>query len=155
MQLSEAVTLVPEFARWNHADRVKYFAWFLHTERSKDYFTAADIRKCFEELNMDGPASVGPFLSAMDKRRPKEALKVAKGYKLEKRVREAFDSKYGEREVTIAIHKMLSELPAKVPGIEERDYLKEALLCLRHKAFRAAIVMACGILPTTISYIGF
>jgi hypothetical protein len=141
MQLVEAVGMIPGFAAWNHAERVKYFAWFLHTYKGKEYFTAGDIEKCFDELSIHGPTSIGSFLSAMEKRRPKEALKAAKGYKLEKRVREALDTKYGQREITVAVQNMLAELPSKVPGINERVFLDEALTCFKFGAFRAAIVM--------------
>ncbi|MBI3909456.1 MAG: hypothetical protein HY320_00815 [Armatimonadetes bacterium] len=33
------------------------------------------------------------------------------------------------------------QLPDKVPDVAERDFLKEALVCFRYGAFRAAIVM--------------
>jgi hypothetical protein len=142
MKLAESVASISGFTSWNHANKIKYFAWFHYTQSGKSYFTASDIKKCYDELHMAPPANPGSFLSAMESRKPKEALKVAKGYKLEQRVREAFDQKYGEREATVTVQKMLAELPAKIPGIEEREFLSEAITCFKHKAFRAAIVMA-------------
>ncbi len=78
----------------------------------------------------------------MTRSKPKQLLKTAKGYALERRLKEAFDTAFGQREATIVVDKMLSELPSKVPGIEERAFLNETLTCFRHQAFRAAIVMA-------------
>ena len=38
--------------------------------------------------------------------------------------------------------KLLSELPGKIADEAERIFLKEAITCYHHKAFRAAIIMA-------------
>jgi hypothetical protein len=74
-------------------------------------------------------------------RKPKEVLKDGRGYALETRIREPFETRYGQRASTIQVDRLLSELPTKVPNLAERDFLKEALICFRHKALRAAIVM--------------
>ncbi|MDB6037508.1 MAG: hypothetical protein JWM99_1349 [Verrucomicrobiales bacterium] len=77
----------------------------------------------------------------MEKRNPKEALRDGSGYRLESRVVGQFDQRYGQRAATVLVHKILTELPSKIPALAERAYLEEALICFRHKAFRAAIVM--------------
>ena len=77
----------------------------------------------------------------MERRRPKEALRDGAGYRLETRIRERFDTCYGQRTATVDIQNLLSDLPTKVSTLAEKTYLEEALICLRHKAFRAAIVM--------------
>jgi hypothetical protein len=60
---------------------------------------------------------------------------------LETRIRDPLEAKYGVRAATIQVDKLLSDLPTKIPNLAERDFLKEALICFRNKAFRAAIVM--------------
>jgi hypothetical protein len=40
-----------------------------------------------------------------------------------------------------AINKILTDLPAKVPNVVERAFLREALKCCRIEAYRACIVM--------------
>jgi hypothetical protein len=50
-------------------------------------------------------------------------------------------AKYGERKITVEVTKMLTDLPAKVPDVAEREFLDEALICYRNGAFRAAVVM--------------
>jgi len=141
MQLDELCRTITEFSVWNHADKIKLFAWYLHTYRQQEFFKPAQIDGCFEELKVAPPSLVGPFLTAMVARRPPEALKSAKGYCLERRIRDAFDAKYGKRASTIHVQKLLSELPSRVPSLAEKAYLEESLTCFSHRAFRAAIVM--------------
>jgi hypothetical protein len=56
-------------------------------------------------------------------------------------VREPLDSQYGSKEITVQITELLLTLPEKIPDLAERTYLDEALICYRHGAFRAAVVM--------------
>jgi len=51
------------------------------------------------------------------------------------------DSLYAAHPTTIAVSKLLAELPAEVPDLSERVFLQEAINCYRVRAFRAAIVM--------------
>jgi hypothetical protein len=141
MELAELPSLIPGLRNWSHAEMIKAFGWFLHTYKGNGSFTPADIRACYEELHYSPPSNVGPFLSAMAERSPKEALKGTLGYKLESRVRESFDSRSGQRAATVHVHRLLSELPPRIPAASERGYLEEALICFRHRAFRAAVVM--------------
>ncbi len=141
MQLEDFVRSAEGFAQWSYAEQIKFFAWYLHSQRNQTHFTPAQIEKCFGDLNLSPPSLVGPFLAAMEKRKPKEALRDVSGYKLESRIREHFETRYGQRAATVKVHKILSELPAKIPALAKRGYLEEALICFRHKAFRASIVM--------------
>jgi hypothetical protein len=87
------------------------------------------------------PSSIGAFLTALLKKKPPQLLKNKSGYRLESRVRATLDQKYGERDSTVHVHKLLTELPTKIKIPAERGYLDEALICFHHKAFRAAVVM--------------
>lgn len=141
MELEGVVSAISNLSKWSHADRIKLFAWYLHTHEEREHFSASDVMRCYDTLHVAPPASIHSFLAAMVQRKPKEALKTAAGYRLEKRVRDDFEVKYGGRAATVQIDKLLSGLPARVPNIDERDYLNEALICIRHEAPRAAIVM--------------
>lgn len=141
MKLGDFVNGIPGFSKWTHADRIKFFAWFLHSKRGRERFSPADIKACYADLGMDEPSAIQPFLAAMEKRRPREVLHDRRGYALEKAIKDQFEAKYGQRDITIQVTQLLSELPTKVPNVVERDFLNEALICYRHGAFRAAIVM--------------
>jgi hypothetical protein len=142
MELKDLVDQVPGFAHKNYADKIKIFAWYLHTERKQDRFSGADVNGCFRALHLEPPTAVSSFLAAMVGRKPKQALRDRGGYYLECRVRDALDALYGHRAATVHVHKLLSELPDKIPDLTERAYLEEALICFKNRAFRAAVVMA-------------
>ncbi len=141
MKLEELYNSIKGFSAWTHADKIKFFGWHLHTHGQQKVFSAAQISRCYSELNMAQPSVVAPFLNAMVKRNPPEAIKNSEGYCLERRIRESFDVKYGIRTATIHVHKLLTELPEKIPSIAEKDFLQEVLVCFKHGAFRATIVM--------------
>jgi hypothetical protein len=141
MKLEEIVKGIAGFSTWKHADKIKFFAWFLHSQRGRDRFSPSDIRACYDGLSLERPSDVNPFLTAMLNRKPKEVLKDMRGYALETRIREPLEARHGQRAATIQVDKLLSELPTKIPNLAERDFLREALICFRHKALRAAIVM--------------
>ena len=142
MDLEDLATSILGFNDWNHAEKIRFFGWFLHSTKGRSHFASSDIRRCYEELGLDQPSSISPFLTAMENRRPREALKSAQGYSLERRVMDDHQQRFGSRPATIALDQLLSSLPARVPDLAERTYLDETLTCLRGKAFRAAVVMA-------------
>jgi hypothetical protein len=139
--LAEFVQKIPEYDNWNHAEKIRFFAWFLHTFEKKERFTGADIKRCYELLKDEKPTGVSPFIVSMEQRTPKEAIRDGAGYYLAKRIRDDLDSKYGQRASTLTVDALLADLPGKIPDQVERDFLSEALTCFRNKAFRAAIVM--------------
>lgn len=140
MTLEERVGAIPGFSTWNHADKIRFFAWHLHTE-GYAVFTVSSIRQCYSELRLAPPASYTSFLTAMAQRKPKEALPSQGGYILERRLRESFDARFGTRPTAAQVDRLLAELPARVTSPIEKVFLDEALVCFRGKAFRAAIVM--------------
>lgn len=142
MTIEELINGISTFGGWTDADRIRLFAWFLHSKRGNERFSASDIRGCYLQLGLQQPSSISPFLTSMEKRTPKQLLKDKRGYYLEKRIRDDYDKKYGLRPAAIHVDKYLSDLPAKVANLEERDFLRETINCYRAQAFRASIVMA-------------
>ena len=140
--LNSLVNGTPGFGTWSHADKIRLFAWFLHANGKQERFTSIHIRACFEQLKMAPPASISPFLNQMEKAKPKPTvLRDRKGFYLERSIFEKLNAKYGQRKITIQVTQMLVDLPTKVPDVTEQEFLKEALICYREGAFRAAIVM--------------
>ena len=139
--LKDFVGRVPEYSGWNHAEKIKFFAWFLHTFESNPHVNGIDIAACYDTLHDEQPSSIAPFLSNMEKKNPKETIKDSKGYYLVKKVRDDFDATYLKRQTTVMVEKLLAALPGKIPDHAERVFLEEALTCFRNSAFRAAIVM--------------
>jgi hypothetical protein len=141
MTLEEFAQLISGFAGMSHIDRIKHFAWYVHTQDKKDRFAAADITWCYDQLHLVKPGNVHALLLQLAGKKQPELLKDSRGYRLEARVRDAIEGKYGSRPITIAVSAMLTALPGKVSDEAERLFLSEALTCYRSGAFRAAIVM--------------
>ncbi len=141
MDVREFVSQVPGFATWLQPDKIKLFGWFLHVHDGVDYFSAVQIRECYDKLSYTAP-DLNRDLRRLSERKPPELLKSNLGYRLHGTVREGLDAKYGDVQSTIAVTKLLTDLPSKVPGIEERAFLEEVIRCLKVRAFRATVVMA-------------
>lgn len=140
MELREFVAQVPNFANLGHPDRILHFGWYLHKHKGKGHFSQAEVRRCYADLHMDEPNLSEQFKRLLEKR-PKVLLQDTNGYYLEHIQREALDKKYGLHETTIALSKLLTELPGKISDQAEKHFLSEAITCYHHRAFRAAIVM--------------
>jgi hypothetical protein len=143
MALPEFTQTVPRFGTWGHADRIRFFAWFLHSHDGKEEFSSSDIARCFDKLGIQRPSSTSAFLSAMTSSGNMLRSKSRDGarFKLERAVRQRLDVELGQRDTAIAVTKLLTELPARVPNLDEREFLQETLRCFRANAFRASIVM--------------
>jgi uncharacterized protein (DUF697 family) len=141
MKLEDITDGITGFSKWKHTDKIKFFAWYLHSKRSRFRFMPTDIKACYVELGMEQPSSINPFLTAMVNRKPKEMLHDKQGYALEKSIRDKLETKYGQRVATVQADKLLSELSGKISSAAERGFLDEAITCFRCKAFRASIVM--------------
>jgi hypothetical protein len=141
MKLSDVVSGIQDLHSWSHAEKIKFFGWYIHTYRSRDRFSPTDIRQCYDELSLEKPSNVNPYLQQLEKQKPKSVLRDSRGYYLAKQIKDSFDTKYGKRLTAIQVDKLLESLPSKIPSLAERTYLDEALICFRNSAFRASIVM--------------
>jgi hypothetical protein len=140
MELADFVSQISNFSARTHSEKIKIFGWYLRTHRKKERFTLAEVRGCYDALDLLlSPNMSTEFTRLVEKR---ELLKNAQGYSLERRVSEQLTAQYGEHETTIAVTKLLAELPGKIADDAERTFLQEALTCYRHRAMRAAIVMS-------------
>lgn len=139
--LKSFLNSILEYAKWNHVEKIKFFAWYLHVYEKKDRVNGIDVSACFDALHDEQPSSIAPFLASMEKKTPKEALRDSSGYYLSKPVRDALDAKYGTHDITLTIRQKVSALINKVPDIAEKDFMKEAEICLRHDAGRATVIM--------------
>ncbi|GAB9153319.1 hypothetical protein [Bradyrhizobium diazoefficiens] len=139
MQLEELVEQVAEFNTAAPKERIKLFAWWLHVHGGKELIGPADVRGCYNKLHIDDPPALATYLSRLAD--AKELIVERGKYKLARSVRSELDKKYGVHHSVVAISKLLIDLPAKVPTVEERAFLQEALKCYRIEAYRACIVM--------------
>ena len=121
-------------------EKIRHFAWYLHSYRKMEVFATGDVRKCFEELRLVAP-NVSLHLSRMAETKVPSLIQSRGKYKLHRRDMIELDSLYAAHPATIAASKLLTDLPAKVPDLAERAFLEEAINCYKVRAYRAAIVM--------------
>jgi len=141
MELKEFVALVPNFPALSQPEQILHFGWYIHVHRDKQRFDQAGIRACYEELSMAVP-NMSLLFTRLLERKPKVMLQDGAGCYLEATTRHKLDEKYGLHETTIAVSKLLKELPGKISNNAEKLFLSEAIICYHNKAFRAAIIMA-------------
>jgi hypothetical protein len=138
MELRDLVDQISGFDGLSPRDKIRLFAWFLHTQRNKEIVFNADMRACFDELHLEDP-NVAKYLGRMVDY--KDLMRERGGFKLHRSVRTDLDKKYGVHDSVVRVSQLLADLPAKVPDLAERDFLTEALKCYRHEAYRSCIVM--------------
>jgi hypothetical protein len=140
MKLNELVEQVAEFDTLPPRQKIRLFAWHLHTHRSIEAVDHDSIRSCYRQLHLV-PDNVSKYMLRMAECSPPDLVKERGGYKLARSVRSALDAKYGTHHSVVQVSKLLSDLPERIPEIAERTFLLEAMKCYRVEAYRACIVM--------------
>jgi hypothetical protein len=142
MTASDFARRVPGLAQLSHSEKIKLFAWFLHEEAKLDAFATADIRTCYADAHQHPPANLSSSIEALVSKRPPEILKQQGRFRLHGSIRAEYEKRFRLPESTVVVEQALSSLPARISDAGERAFLEETLICYRHHAFRAAIVMA-------------
>ncbi len=140
MELADLAAQVDGFDNLPPREKIRLFAWHLHTNGGKDVFDNAMIRSCYDQLHLAVP-NVAMYLPRLAEAKPPDLVKVKGGYKLERSVRAALDAKYGVHYSVVQVSKLLADLPGKVPDLAEKNFLVEAMKCYRVEAYRACVVM--------------
>jgi hypothetical protein len=140
MELADLIDQITGFDSAAPAEKIRLFAWFLHTHRSMATFKTTDIRACYEKLHLPVP-NVAMYLTRMTETSPARALRKGDNYNLTRAARADLDGKYGVHQSIIHVSKILADLPNKIPNVDERTFLTEALKCYKVEAYRACIVM--------------
>jgi hypothetical protein len=141
--LNSFIAGVNAFADMGHADKVRLFAWLQYSLRKKEPFFTKDINWFYEKLDYK-PGNTSQYLINMAN--AGELLgKATNGYRCEGKFKAKYDGLYKEHDVTINVRQMVKDLENVIPDIREKDIFKEALICLRHDAGRAAEIMVWNI----------
>ena len=121
-------------------EKIRLFAWYLHTHRSMETFSTTDIRGCYDRLHIPAP-NIAMYLTRMTETRPPKTSRNGSNYKLTRDARTDLDAKYGIHDTVVQVSKLLADLVGKVPDLAEKNFLAEAMKCYRHEAYRACVVM--------------
>lgn len=128
------------FYRKNYVDQLMLLCWYMEAVEGKTPISAPGIRNAFVQVGVK-PPDVSKYLKRQADKKTPQLIRVNGGFKIAGAVKRSLDSQIGHNPSVVAVSKLLSELPAKVPNLAERDFLSEALNCYEVKAYRAAIVM--------------
>lgn len=131
---------LPGFYRKSAVEQVLAFAWFAEVSLGRSAFDGAFMRQCFKEAAIE-PPNMSMYLPRMLAKRPPQLVKEKGGYRLDRTVKRTLDARLGGNPTTVAVAKALTDLPARLPDLAEKEFLTEALNCYRAHAFRAAIIM--------------
>jgi hypothetical protein len=143
MTLADLPRSIPDYATLKEIDVIKLIIWWAHTYGQREHVSNEYLRSCYATLGRAVPdGGFSSFFRSLEERKPKQLIKSREGYKLEHRISDGLTEKYGKRDATVHVEKILTDLPSKLAKPDERTYLEETLICIRHKAFRAAVVMA-------------
>jgi hypothetical protein len=143
MTLKELPKRIPDYGTLKEVEVIKIVIWWAHTYGSREWVDQEYVRTCYGQIGRAVPSGgFSASLNSLIDRKPPHLLKTRSGYKLEHRVADELTEKYGQRDATIHVDNLLTGLPGKLAKPDERTYLEETLICFRHKAFRAAVVMA-------------
>ena len=94
MELPDLVDQVSGFDGATPSEKIRLFAWFLHTHRGMETFRTTDIRTCYEKLHLPVP-NVAMYLTRMTETNPAKALRKGDNYNLTRAARTDLDGKYG------------------------------------------------------------
>lgn len=140
MELSELVDQVADFDKLPPREKIRLFAWYLHTHRGQEHFGSDHIRALYKELHIV-PDDVGKYVMRMSSMNSPDLTRERPGFKLTRTVRSQLDEKYGSHPSMQVVSKLLTSLPEQVPDTAEKVFLAEAINCYRVRAYRACIVM--------------
>jgi hypothetical protein len=140
MELQDLISQVADFDAKTPREKMRLFAWYLHAHGGRETFETSDIKTCYDQLHLS-QINIALNLNRMADSKPPDLLRERKGFKLGRIVRSELDAKYGVHHSVVAVSKILTDLPANVPNIEQRAFLQEALKCYRNEAYRSCIIM--------------
>jgi hypothetical protein len=136
--LEQLVATIDGFAALGHGDKIKIFMWWLHTHQKRERIQPREVTACYTQLSI-AATNVGTMMNWLESKQ--HLIKNKQGYRLERTIDDELTAKYGQREATIHVEKLLTDLPGKLSNDSERAYLEETLICFRNRAFRAAVIM--------------
>jgi len=140
--LAHFIEPIGGFAEKTAPFQVEVFAWYLHEIKQKQTFLAADIGPCFDEVHTPRPVNIPTVLTRLCEKRPPRLIRDARGYRLSAPVREEMSRRLPVRATSVKTTQILNGLLDRVSDPAQKTFLAETLVCFKHGAYRAAVVMA-------------
>src|SRR5258706_2157280 len=95
---------------------MKLVMWWAHTHGEEEWISGELLRSFYREMRRALPSGgFSAYFNSLLDRRPPHIIKGREGgYQLEHRMLEGLTAKYGQREATVAVEKLLADLPSKL-----------------------------------------
>mgnify|MGYP007111630026 CR=1 FL=1 len=142
-EISSFVLRIQDFNSMSMSNRIDYFALFIETKESKEFFSAVDVNSCFKRLKIQEYSNTNAYLAKNSKRgktTPK-FIKTSKGYHLEGTYKTLLLEKIGSVPEPNPSHNLF---PISLLD-NTRGYLqkvgKQAIICYDVQQFDASFVM--------------
>lgn len=145
MELSDFLAHNPSFAAERATDQVLAIAWFWYRHANKTTFTYAEMTNCFTSIALMPTLVTAAFTELNQGDRRKLVSPQLNVHQVATYALQDLDKKFAhcmEHHQTVEIKKLLTDLLATITDTDQRQYLDETILCLKHTAFRAATIMA-------------
>lgn len=121
---------------------VEVFAWYLHEVKQKERFQTSDVGPLFDEVHIARPVNVSLILNRLCQKTPPRLIKDVQGFRLHQTARKDLSVKLPQRATAVATTMLLNDLLGRITDPVQKTFLTETLVCFKHHAYRAAIIMA-------------
>jgi hypothetical protein len=151
--LADLPKRIGDYDSLSETEIIKVIIWWANTYAAKDAVDHDYLRQCYNTLGRAIPrGGFTAYLNSLVDRKPPHLIKSRQGFRVEHRAADALAVKYATRDATAHVEKLLADLPGKLANPNESEYLAEALICFKHRAFRASVVMAWNVAYDHLCY---
>ena len=133
---------IEDAANQSQSALVELFVYFLTVELGQDAASPKQVSECFTACDLMTPKGVAARLSEGLKTKPAKFIKVNRGYKLQRHLRELLSERLGAERIIAQTSATLRGLERKVPEGLRKEFLNETIDCFEAGANRATITMA-------------
>jgi hypothetical protein len=128
--------------------QVNILGWYLHVVKEQEHFTTAQIGACFDAAHVARPANIASTLAKLVA--SKAVLRSSSGFRLSASSRTAMEKVLPKRPTTVVTTAILDGLLVKVTNPIQKTFLHETLVCYKHGAYRAAVIMAWNLVYSDV-----
>ena len=141
MDVESFVSRFDKFSSWDARKKIDYLTYYLTAVVGKRGISVSDIKDCFTQLSLKLYSRLPQYLSENVRGSKGKYVRIAEGYRLEKKTFDEINTSVKNEPVKIQVSKQLEELIPKIINSNEKAFLIEAINCYRVESYRATIVL--------------
>jgi hypothetical protein len=141
MTVHDFLENISDFDDLSKKEQVKLLAFFHCVENSKQHFKTNEITLEFEKNSLPKPSNISAEITRLKKAKPKILIETKEGISFHRTARKVLEEAFLEKKHKKEVSNTLRNLIIELSGIEQKNYLEEAISCFEIKSFRASIIM--------------